>query len=86
MEEKSTEEKEESELHEKNQHFSVVYTMICNLLQVKHCANANDNIEILWFELEQDKKYSWGTLFNGIFSSIDVQLWMLSKTQAMYWN
>ena len=67
MEEKSKEEKEERELHEMHEHFNVVYTMICNLLQIKKCANADDNIEKLQFELEQDKKYSWGTLFNGIF-------------------
>jgi len=67
MEENSQEEKEERELHKQHQHFSVVYSMICNLLQVKHCANAKDNIEKLQFELEQDEKYSWGTPFNGIF-------------------
>ena len=40
MEEKSKEEKEERELHKKHQHVNGLYTMICNLLQVKQCANA----------------------------------------------
>jgi len=67
IQQKSKEEKEERELHEKHEHVNVLYTMICNLLQVKNSSNADDNIEKLQFELEQDKKYSWGTLFNGIF-------------------
>ena len=47
MEEKSKEEKEERELHEKHQHVNVLYTMICNLLQVKNSSIADDNIEKL---------------------------------------
>jgi len=65
MQQKSKEEKEERELHEKHEHVNVLYTMTCNLLQLKNCANADNSIEKLQFELEQDKKYSWGTPFNG---------------------
>jgi len=67
MLQKHQEEDDERELQEKYQHFNVIHTMICNLLQVKKCANAVNNIEKLWFELEEDDKYSWGTPFNGIF-------------------
>jgi len=67
MLEKCQEVEEERGLHEKNQHLNVIYTMICNLLQLKKCAAADNNIEKLCFELEKDKKYSWRTPFNGIF-------------------
>jgi len=74
MQQKHQEEEEERELHKKNEHINVIYTMICNLLQLKKCANADTNIEKLQFELEQDKKYSWGIPFNGFFSLTDVQV------------
>jgi len=67
MENKRMEEVEERESWEKHEHFCLVYTMICKLLQLKHCPQAYKNLEKLQLELEQDDKFSWGTPFNGIF-------------------